>query len=219
MYLNYASRVNADTKMTKPTPEPQPADGIVGNNPQDAAKPHTVSEKIETARLDEEEGVRLQSPKKRARREPQAVLVEVDLDWDAKPHLSASSLEARDNAEADVAQSRQAFAKPSVREADKQKTSPAMHGGKGSALIQGRASEEIAEGCRRTSLIQAKDRPLSSSGQDEASQESRYPSAAALEEYSPSRHGGESPPRLELGTTEDPTYQVNLPHTLCPGLL
>ena len=238
VYLNFASRVNADTKMIQPLPEPLPdACGVVQSSLHAAAlTPSTASTDAGPAMLDKDKRVRLQSPKKRARLEARAALIETDLDWDAKPDLPVSRSEAGDNAKRDAAHRRQALAKPSKREAGKQQTSLETHGDKCRAPIQACASEkaheaalspaydsaatsvsladdpwETTQGSRNETLVRANGKLSSSSRQDEAFREGRHLSAAALEDYSPSRHGGESPPRVQPGMQEGLSYQVSLP--------
>lgn len=242
VYLNYASRVNADTSMKKSeaqllTDAPAEAGLQAMAPPEKAAQEDDQATSLEAAGE-----IRSQSPRKRRRKEPPAALVEADIDWDAKVNEHSSpteiahkstSLKALDSAAGGIAEGRQFEAQFLTGGAAQGKSSTEECRSEGLTSKQGAASKthqrellsagkaalssakpavdpwETGKSSRREIATQdSKGHTSSSKCQDEALQESWSLSAAALEEYSPSRHGGESPPRIQPGLLEDSSYQV-----------
>lgn len=220
-------------------------DEIKESSPEAAALiADTPPSESQAASLGREEGTRLQSPKKKPRLEPQAILIETDLDWDAKPAVPASPLQAEDNAGGTAAWIREKSVQPSIHEADPIGSSPEEERVRTSAFKQPQASTareaslppacdsavtsasppddylEHAKDSRQT-VLQTSKSLLRDSRRDEAYQESHGLSSAAMEDYSPSRHGGESPPRVQAGMQGDLIHQVSLFYGLaqnCTGI-
>ena len=225
VYLNYASRVHASTEMSQSQSQAQTsADHGVAQKvglpePELSSDGKEISQRGTPQNL----GAQASLPERTAKRQRKmlaaAGLIETDLDWDAasspqplshsrpskdaatdaspSAHLAAEKMTKDSSAtdalnliigmqEGDDKKLRQSQTKhPATAQASEQDQ-------RGSSLIQHIEHEE-------GNGLQSPDMPETTAqldgGSDMQLSGSHHLAAAAMEEYSPSRHGGESPPR------------------------